>query len=300
MRRKRNAGGDSLELFLDTICNTFGGVIFLAILVAILSQTKGMIQDNATEGVTSLTPSQVRELKQRLTTAEAQFENLERAIATLSEEAISQESLEYLTIRDEQIKLQKKITSVNAELPGLDKTIDQLNRTNAEIEAELQQVPKDLVAIRDKVEDKLGEISDVIQQKQTMLKLPRVTKVNQTPSLVLLKHGKVYWAGEFRSRRGSFDGPQHVTVKKGLLGGYDVIPVVGGGIAGDGSEFEKLANETKARGNVVQLATWRDSFGTFQQVKPILIEAGVKYDTWVMNVETLNVNISSISSIDVQ
>ena len=46
MRRRRDQT-DGLELFLDTICNTFGGIIFLAILVAILSQTQGMMnQDN--------------------------------------------------------------------------------------------------------------------------------------------------------------------------------------------------------------------------------------------------------------
>ena len=33
---RRRAGDSSLELLLDTICNTFGGVLFLAILVSLL------------------------------------------------------------------------------------------------------------------------------------------------------------------------------------------------------------------------------------------------------------------------
>jgi len=39
MSRRRRAGDSSLELLLDTICNTFGGVLFLAILVSLLLKT---------------------------------------------------------------------------------------------------------------------------------------------------------------------------------------------------------------------------------------------------------------------
>jgi hypothetical protein len=37
-RRKAENSADSLELLLDTICNTFGGVLFIALLVALLTQ----------------------------------------------------------------------------------------------------------------------------------------------------------------------------------------------------------------------------------------------------------------------
>ena len=36
MSRKSSASSDSLDLLLDTICNTFGGVLFIAMLVIIL------------------------------------------------------------------------------------------------------------------------------------------------------------------------------------------------------------------------------------------------------------------------
>lgn len=40
-RRRRTTSADSLELLLDTICNTFGGVLFIAILVVILLRMTG-------------------------------------------------------------------------------------------------------------------------------------------------------------------------------------------------------------------------------------------------------------------
>ena len=41
MSRRRTRKQDSLELLLDTICNTFGGVLFIAILVVMLLQQTG-------------------------------------------------------------------------------------------------------------------------------------------------------------------------------------------------------------------------------------------------------------------
>jgi len=42
MRRRNNKPTDdsSLELLLDTICNTFGGIVLISILVALLMQTE--------------------------------------------------------------------------------------------------------------------------------------------------------------------------------------------------------------------------------------------------------------------
>ena len=39
MSNRRRAGDSSLELLLDTITNTFGGILFLAILVSLLLRT---------------------------------------------------------------------------------------------------------------------------------------------------------------------------------------------------------------------------------------------------------------------
>ena len=36
-RWNRDGGGDSLDLLLDTMCNLFGGIVFVALLVALLA-----------------------------------------------------------------------------------------------------------------------------------------------------------------------------------------------------------------------------------------------------------------------
>jgi len=40
-RRRQRVQTSSLDLFLDTICNAFGGIMFISILISILIQMRG-------------------------------------------------------------------------------------------------------------------------------------------------------------------------------------------------------------------------------------------------------------------
>ena len=60
--RKRRANSSSFELFLDTLCNVFGGVIFIAILIAIqIKYTEGIIKPPE-----ALSPIEIAKLQQEL------------------------------------------------------------------------------------------------------------------------------------------------------------------------------------------------------------------------------------------
>lgn len=53
MRRRRRGPGSSLGLLLDTICNTFGGVLFVAMLLAVLLQTTTRFRSSSDSTPTS-------------------------------------------------------------------------------------------------------------------------------------------------------------------------------------------------------------------------------------------------------
>lgn len=76
MGRRRNSSADSLELLLDTICNTFGGVLFIAILVVILLQTTG---DGTADPMDSAREVRIQELTARLEEDSAKLEAIEQA-----------------------------------------------------------------------------------------------------------------------------------------------------------------------------------------------------------------------------
>src|SRR6187549_2668869 len=78
--RRRPPADSSLELLLDTICNTFGGVLFLAILVCILLQNTGHSNAHQQSGPRS-TEADVIELVRRQQELESVMEGLRSAAA---------------------------------------------------------------------------------------------------------------------------------------------------------------------------------------------------------------------------
>lgn len=66
MSRRRAAGDSSLELLLDTICNTFGGVLFLAMLVSLmLTQTRRRSEESPADPAPAIATADLTRLDTR-------------------------------------------------------------------------------------------------------------------------------------------------------------------------------------------------------------------------------------------
>jgi hypothetical protein len=82
-RRHRESAAGSLELLLDTICNTFGGVLFLAMLVSLLlAQSRRRIETDETtsDPRPAFTPAELTRLDIAAEELSAEVERLGRAI----------------------------------------------------------------------------------------------------------------------------------------------------------------------------------------------------------------------------
>lgn len=86
MSRRHSSRQDSLELLLDTICNTFGGVLFIAILVVLLLQQTGVGTATSTVAVPPVSELDLQSLNARLSAANQELE-------TLTENRFSQEAV---------------------------------------------------------------------------------------------------------------------------------------------------------------------------------------------------------------
>ncbi len=64
MSRRQRDDSDSFDLFLDTICNTFGGNVFLAILVALLAKVRS--GTDSPDGPPPASPAAVRAAELKL------------------------------------------------------------------------------------------------------------------------------------------------------------------------------------------------------------------------------------------
>lgn len=122
MRRRSLAPKDSLDLLLDTMCNAFGGIVLMAILIALL------IQDTNTDNPS--TPSNQRET--------ARIAQKERELAVLEEEVRALEgkveaNKELLDL----VRQRKQLESTVAERRASgDLTVIQLNKRLGDLLAE--------------------------------------------------------------------------------------------------------------------------------------------------------------------
>src|SRR5687768_3661347 len=79
MSRKSSASSDSLDLLLDTICNTFGGVLFIAMLVIILLNMSG--EKAASVPATPDAQAQLAAAQAEMVRAQTELDQLRRAAA---------------------------------------------------------------------------------------------------------------------------------------------------------------------------------------------------------------------------
>lgn len=142
-RRLREAtGGDSLELLLDTICNVFGGIILLAILVVLQTQ------------VTAEAVGDLSAPDPRLRRAEFEAERAARERAALLAE------LEELTRRQPEVEQLARISARRASfVEAIEAAQAQLERERGraeELKARRQEAEKALTAAEDRLR-RVGE-----------------------------------------------------------------------------------------------------------------------------------------------
>jgi uncharacterized coiled-coil protein SlyX len=188
-------------------------------------------------------------------------------------------------------ELESRVAELKTGLPDLENRIEELNAASAALAKKLKEVPLRLMALKEEVEDKAGEVSDLIQDRQTLLRLPKESSTSKSSTLTLLKNGRVYLAGEYDGIAGEMDGP-HVVTNKGLSG-MEVSPRAGSGVLVTSSEVRRFIEQTDRKGKIVTVAVWSDSFETFQKLKPVFLDVGVKYQLWVQVEDTLQLSVTS-------
>ena len=114
MSRRRASRQDSLELLLDTICNTFGGVLFIAILVVLLLQQTGGSPDVPSSVVAS--PVELQSLVIRmeavaadLTRRQQNRDSQQAIVQKFATEAIREQIVQRQAVTVEQEALQAAV-----------------------------------------------------------------------------------------------------------------------------------------------------------------------------------------------
>ena len=282
MSRRSAAKQDSLELLLDTICNTFGGVLFIAILVVMLLQQTG-------KGVSlpppvTVPPEKLHDLSQQITELTAELTRLranrESQVAIV--DSFSTEEVRELIQRRRELAAKESELQVKA-----NELLAQNAKTAARVEAdraENSKVKQDLdVALREKQQTQTTLENDR-KSRTTEARLPllRPPGARQEIGLVL-RYGRLYlWHryDQFHNRLG-LNTDDFVVVGE-EDGGILTLPKPTGGILLDGSAeskeaVRKLLRRFDSRTCYFTPIVRPDSFAAFAHFRDIALELSFNY-----------------------
>ncbi|MDR2438366.1 MAG: hypothetical protein LBE12_03200 [Planctomycetaceae bacterium] len=303
MKRRRNSSQSSLEFFLDTVCNTFGGILLIAILVAVqIRQTEDNIE--YTESALPETIIALQEKLDRLTDdiklATVLRENIPHTpppsqndnekYLSVNEDQLKNIKIESETKKNELTNILQKQKKENLQLEDQIKIIATKNQVVGneinDLEQQIQNRQSENLAKKQSNETKQNEINNLNQQitqkenkpitpdintRNEVLYLPklRTSKTNQSIYLIL-RFNRIYDA----SSRNDFDSPSNDE-----LG----VPKTDRGIAVDTSdksksEIQKLLQPYNAKKVYASIIVYGDSADQFYIVRDILIASGFEYD----------------------
>lgn len=174
MSRRHSSKQDSLELLLDTICNTFGGVLFIAILVVMLLQQTGDGTDNQSSAAPPVTELDMQSLMGRLEAANSE-------LATMRENRSSQEAVvaSFAPADVRELISQRRDAAVRQD--DLQAEVDRLHSETAKIVLQIDAMEERDLQVR----SSLAEAVDRKAKMQETLEKDRQSRVQEVRMPVL-------------------------------------------------------------------------------------------------------------------
>ncbi|MEO2035403.1 MAG: hypothetical protein ABGZ35_25270 [Planctomycetaceae bacterium] len=278
MRRKKSSQ-DSLDLLLDTICNTFGGIVFISILVVILVNSA-----NQTAGSKAPRESDHRRLIQnhrRLSESRERLESLRRAAQQAEQirERFSDEQTETLLndLKSMSTSSGQLHDKRNSDLEELSESQILMNETAQALE-QLRQTIQKTRRILNSAE---RQLQNEIALRSRTSKLPRQQQTTKEQVAFFVKGGRLCSHASVDSS-GNLTRNEAESAVQTVDGKEFAEPIVSAGlrIEPGGENVEAISERFKKFDpdkHFLGIVVWEDSFEHFEMVKQAAIRLGFKY-----------------------
>jgi hypothetical protein len=278
MNIRRRSLTDSLQLLVDTICNLFGSIIIISLLMAVLSK----------DTPPDATADQSAEIQRQIQDTKTNLDEARRFQSTIQPTA---EDAQRLALAD---KITELKTVVSSNLALIQTNASATNTPVAVIPVEL------LLAQKTNLESQLAAFTnqmDRVRQANTrQLRLPRERATGKKTYYVICRFGKIYPVYVFREGQRERNA-QTVTWGQAPFGGDTATPRRDLGLdpatslAGFARVFAELPPQTYA----VHFLVYPDSFPAFLAARQVPLNRN--YDTgWEFYTEDRTVVFSSRGS----
>jgi hypothetical protein len=288
MNLRRRKPSDSLYMLLDTMCDAFGGIILLAVLVVLLTSEE-RIQNTPSADST-------QRLQRRVALAQTNLQQSLQLAASLHATANDARWKNQVTLLaerqelDQQIKRIRELAAQNAKEidanagsdPG--ERLKTLNAQIAELEVKKLTAQNKLDASKEeekRVAARLislqKQMADAKKMSERELRLPREHDTDRQVVYAIVVYGRVYFCRNLDMTRNEKDiawteklGAEYADPRKN--GGLDPIT--------NAAQLRSYFTAQAHNSIYVDFITLEDSFPAFIQAKQLAVESGLPYG-WI-------------------
>lgn len=309
MKTGRFNQSDSTGLLLDTVCNVFGGIVLIALLIALLareteSQLKTDIRPDARMELLDRRLGRITAENKRVRFAN---EAMEKEAASLADPRIGEllDSIEKSRQELDRARLAVAARQRELDTSGLDaddllKRIEQdKSEADAELAEELSQSLRNESRLNQLKQQEQTLIAQrkAAKEKQTVrLRLPRERLTGQDQVWVLVRHGKLY---PTYLRQGHREIRNEITIQwTQLLEAHKPEPIAARGIAvlKDAGEWRRYLRALDARREFIAFVVWPDSYKAFNTAKTFVVSRGMSYG-WEVQAASESIYFSSVGTV---
>ncbi len=286
-RRQTISPDDSLELLLDTICNTFATVIFISMMASILAQNSNPADASPQETTEAINETFTRQrelsdLRQKQDTLQQQLAQQEELIRRFSSEESVSLAIQIHQDSDSQARMSAQKTE----------TADAIvlaEREQLILEHALQEQLKQLKEEQARFDEATNNLRNLNTTAGHTAEIRRVHETTKFGFTFALDNGRFYAIHTSDDQDSSLmnlminrDDCEVVEV----LGVTTIRPLKNAGVLIRGSASAQLDAKAKLAGVskqfIVRLFVAKDSFAEFLPVKEALTELGLEYALEIM------------------
>lgn len=297
---RRDKGGDisSFDMLLDTMCNTFGGIVFIALLLSILvgSAARHAVKAN-TNGSPSLTEVEELAEESRLL---RECEQLDRALNTHDSKTSPELSKAAGVVRP-LAELQQTNVVLETELVKLQEYQRQLSQEIARLEESAESNATTAWDLQVQIERLKNELKQQVSKSSETIRLPRIhAKPGLQACFFAIAGGRFYAISDV-ARVDSYGDrgydQQDVSVESGE--GQDIVvikngagqPIIPGCENNPGKLAAALQNCDKDS-EIISFSVRSDSFPEFNYVKKLFVSRGFNYN-WHITDGTIQIVLTA-------
>lgn len=277
MSRRKKAKESSLELFLDTVCNAFGGIVFITILLSVVLQQRSRTTQVESTDV-PVSAREARRLQESAGELNLRYEKLSKVVEQLAPMQPTFEDDQLSELAEKAKARQAELTAATVAQQAAGKELTDQLAKNAELATQLEASKQADAEATEQIAKQAEELKNAVDRKAEQLHLPKLATTAKRQLIVLVYKGKTYPLRTFARVLNK----QHIQVLSETVTGFTVLPREDSGWDLDNAQqradFESYMRSFSSRDYFVNAYVWANAFEEFADLKKWLVARNYDYE----------------------